>query len=244
MYCKKCGAQNNDEAVFCRGCGEPIVREQAEQFAGEVANDAEQYVNDAEQFVDENVGKAEQYATEQVQQAETGTASFIDKIKGLGKEKLIGLGVAALAALALLIVLISIIATPAWKRVTKGYIKSVATANYTKAVKYWPAAYLKEQKADDDDFTDKLKEMSDEAKEYLKDYNIKFKSVEPLRYKTVERDKIERWEKTYDLKITAAREVTYRLTMSRDGDKDTEKDTLYLIKVNGKWCVLPSSFGY
>ncbi|MBR4434928.1 MAG: zinc-ribbon domain-containing protein [Clostridia bacterium] len=246
MYCKKCGAQNNDEAVFCRACGDPLVREAVEEQIDRIEDQAEQFEDRAEEFGAQADAPAQQTAS--------GFNAFIEKIKGLSKEKLIGLGAAALAVLVGLILIIALLCG-GWKSTAKGYAKAVGNINLVKAASYLPSKYVKAYLKDEDmtksEWKKELKEDAKEIKEYQKIAGAKLVKTEIVGYKEHSKDQIKKIKENlknskYDLylNITDAKTVYIRYTYKYDDEKRQEDSSFVLIKVGGKWCLSPSSFDF
>ena len=84
MFCRNCGAQNNDNSNFCRECGSPLKAPEAAAVAENVAETvqeaapaveavAAQAVQDVAETVENTAESAAEAATEAVSEAETKT---------------------------------------------------------------------------------------------------------------------------------------------------------------------------
>lgn len=217
MYCKICGAQNNDEAAFCCECGAGLEVEQANST-----------------LVNSN--------------------NLLSKLKGLSKEKKIGLCVAlgaVIAGLILLIVLLS--GGHSWQRTAEGYVNAAIKGDLIKAASYMPAKYIDAMLEEEDmsrkEFNEELKDSGDSIKEDLEDNNIKIKEVKIIGYRDgYEKDDIKDRKENYKdrfnvtLNISEMKTVYVRVYYTEDGDKDSTDMTLTLMNVGGKWCIAPESF--
>lgn len=156
------------------------------------------------------------------------------------KGLLVGI-LSAVVAIAVALVLIFCISTP--KGAAKKLCKAIEKGNAKTIMKLLPKQVKEEAFGDKDDqkeAQEELQEMLDEMLEELEDYDVEFE-LSVSKVEKVDKDDLEDIQETYedafDCKVKDAKEVTVKIAINEDGDKDTEKVSIYVIKVGMKWYV-------
>ena len=252
-FCKNCGYQLADEAMFCPKCGanqdnaaqasvtsqpvnqEPVSNEPAAQ---EVVNP--QPVN--EQPYQQPVTPPPVYNTAGPSQNATAPTIGDNGKKNLG----IIIGVAAIAVVLLVVVIIIISAffSKPYKKLIATLINGINDQKMATVFKSLPEFLAEDSR---DDFEDELYDYyDDDEAEYWEyflgddDYKITY---EIDRAKKLDSDDLEDYvdeiDDYYDedVKITAGYKVTVDLSVDVDGDEESMSTKMIVLKIDGKWCI-------
>ncbi len=210
--CPNCGAQLDDNATFCSACGTAVPAE-AEAKAG--GFDA---------------------------------AAIVGDVKNNPKKYII-IAAGAVIAIALIIVLIVVLASGGGpKAVVKDYFKGMNDRDAEKLVDlvYSEDAIdiiHKEYKDIDRDALIEEYEEKDGTFDFLDDeYGDDWKyEFEITKIKDVDEDDakdiIEAFDDTFDMEITAVKEVKVDFTVEGEEGKDKDDQTFKLYKYDGKWYI-------
>ena len=143
----------------------------------------------------------------------------------------------AVLAVALVLLLIFGIRTP--KSVARKALKGFEQGNAKSIVNVLPKD-LFEDKAERKESQEELQEELDSLQKAFDRYNIsidfKITGVEKCDADDLE-DLQDAYEYFFDMNVKAAKEVSVKMTINEDGDRDTENFSMYVIKVGGKWYV-------
>lgn len=216
MFCGKCGAQNEDGATFCKECGAPLTA-------------------DAPTPAQTPAGQSDQNVT------------VAGKKLPVNRNQLVGIIAIAAAAIVVIIIIASLMGGGG-KSVAVKYVKALFKGDGKTIVNLMPKEYVEEmcdrQDVDKDElienFNDALEDMIDDLDDEYDKWSV---TVKATKTKDLSDSKIEDLEDKYDsyfdvdLDIKAAQEITLELTAKADGDEDTTKVKLTVIKVDGKWYV-------
>ncbi len=176
----------------------------------------------------------------------------VDDIKAMimeNKEKAIGLA----AVVVIVIAIIAILLGGGYKKPIKNMIKAANTGKVTYALKAMPKQVQKEYK-DDDDVLERLeKSLENSKKADKKEFgdNVKY-SCEILDKIKLDKEDLEDAEESLgeefeeaeyvddadDVKISKGYKVAVKQTTKGKDKKEVDYDTVYVYKVNGKWCTL------
>lgn len=165
------------------------------------------------------------------------------------KEKVIGLAVIVVVVIALLAILLG----GGYKKPIKNVIKAANTGKVTYALKAMPKQVQKEYKDDDDILENIEKSLESSKKADKKEFgdNVKY-SVEILDKIKIEKEDLEDTEDEVgemfeaqklvddsdDVKISKGYKVAVKETTKGKKKKEVDYDTVYVYKVNGRWCTL------
>ena len=143
----------------------------------------------------------------------------------------------AVLAVALVLLLIFGIRTP--KSVAKKALKGFENGNAKSIVKVLPKSIF-EDTAERKEFQEELQEGLDDLQTALDRYNASI-TFQITGVEKCDADDLADCQDTYeyffDLKVKAAKEVSVKMTITEDGDREIENFSLYVIKVGGKWYV-------
>ncbi|MBR0135586.1 MAG: zinc ribbon domain-containing protein [Clostridia bacterium] len=212
MFCEKCGAQNPDNAAVCGACGAPLA-----------------------------------YAP-QAPQAPEAPASK-NPLASLKDNKKVGM-IAAIAggAVALLVLLIVLISSlTSWKAVVKGATKASLKPDYVKLLNYRPKQAIKEYLDDKEitmkEYKEEKKDATMEAEELLDKIDYKFVKCKVTGSTKLKKSELQDYAKAgnYD-KVSDGRKVNVKVTYKLDGKTKTDTVTVYVYKINGKWCSSGASY--
>ncbi|MBR6006405.1 MAG: hypothetical protein IK064_02125 [Clostridia bacterium] len=137
------------------------------------------------------------------------------------------------------------------KGVAKNFCNFMKDYKYEKLVDLLPANYLKEW-LDENDMTKSelvkaLKSLAEDAKEEAEDEDYKITKIEVYNEKDMKNSEIKDLKEQYEdykLDIKDGKYITMKVTATVDGDKNTEKSDIPVIRVGGKWCLVPSVVSY
>lgn len=206
MFCEKCGAQNPDNAAVCGACGAPLA-----------------------------------YAP-QAPQAPEAPASK-NPLASLKDNKKVGM-IAAIAggAVALLVLLIVLISSlTSWRAVVKGATKAGMKSDYVKLLNYTPKQdideILDEKEISKKEYKEELKDLGLKQEEMLDKIDFKFIRCKITGSTKIKKSDLQDLAKAgnYD-KVTDGRKVNVKVTYKVDGKTKTDTVTVYVYKINGKWC--------
>lgn len=235
MYCKKCGAQLNDEAKFCIKCGQPMGQQNNAILNGKNVNGYQQIPH-----------------------------PYQDNIRGYshGKSKKLWIGIGAgVIVMAIVVVLIlRFTSNPTFKM--KGYEKPIyylmqfmETGDIQSLVKTMPLKQLVESAEDEGG---KLSEFQDSDLD-LDNYEAAIDSLDMIwdgyhdeledgygknikvSYKIKSAEKLDDWDDIQDeydalnIDIKAVYNLTVRMTIEGDDDEDTETSDITVLKIGSKW---------
>lgn len=215
MFCGKCGAQNEDGATFCKECGAPLTAD-APTPAQAPADQNGQNVTVAGNKLPVN------------------------------RNQLIGIVAVAAVVLVVIIIIASLLGGGGSQGVAEKYVNAMYKGDGKTVVNLMPKEFIEEMcdKRDIDkgemieDMNDTLELMIDALDDEYDKWSV---SAKATKAKDLSDKKIEELEDRYensldvDMDIQAAQEVTLEITVKADGDKETEKVKLTVIKVGGKW---------
>ncbi len=216
MFCGKCGAQNEDGASFCKECGAPLTAD-APTPAQTPADQSGQNVT---------VG---------------GTKLPVNR------NQLIGIvAIAAVVIVAIIILIVNLVGGGGSQGVAEKYVNAMYKGDGKTVVNLMPKEFIEEMcdKNDMDkgemieDMNDTLELMIDALDDEYDNWSV---SAKATKAKDLSDKKVKELEDRYDnsldvdLDIQAAQEVTLEITVKADGEKETEKVKLTVIKVGGKW---------
>lgn len=215
-FCVHCGKENEDSAVFCEGCGSSFEAAAAPSSAPQ-------------------------------------SNSIIDKIKGilgrfnLDMRKAVILSGAAVVAIVALILIISLFFGP--KATIRRFMSGVKNVDAEKVVSCMPSFIWEE---DDDEKEDKIENIEDYLDyleiEYCDKFTYEIVEVEKLSKKE-KRDMeellefVEEYNDVLDVDdVTDYRTAEVKVKYTYDGDKETLRIDLVLIKYKGSWKVYSYTF--
>ena len=98
-----------------------------------------------------------------------------------------------------------------------------------------------EEYTDDDAMEERLDELKDE---YGSNVKISYKVTDKEKIKKEDLQKVQKYiKKNYDadVKVTAGYKVKTEVTFKGKDDKDTNKDTVYVYKIDNKWSMFNTS---
>lgn len=176
----------------------------------------------------------------------------VDDIKAMvmeNKEKVIGLA----AIVVVVILILAILCGGGYKKPIKNMIKAANTGKVTYALKTLPKQVQKEYK-DDDDILERVEEsLENQKKADEKEFgdNVKY-SVKILDKIKLEKEDLEEVEESLgeefeeaeyvddekDVRVTKGYKVAVKQITKGKDKKEVDYDTVYVYKVNGKWCTL------
>jgi len=163
---------------------------------------------------------------------------------GEGKKKIAIIGGIIAVAIVVVILFIALLGG-GYKKPLDNYFSGIQKTNEKTYLKAYPE-FAK------DDLEDKYdKEYLEDVKEnFEKEYGDKLK----ISYKVLDKTKLDKddlksakesLEKKYDdekIKVTEGYEAAVKITIKGSDEKDVTYTSFKLYKVNGKWCMLPSSY--
>lgn len=163
--------------------------------------------------------------------------------------KIIAIAGAAVAAIVVVVVAVSLIAGRGYKSVVKQYMNAMKKGNAKKIVSLMPKKMVKsiaddEYDGDKDEMIEDLDEELEEVISLAEDNGAK---MSKMTYKIIDsedltgkdlKNEIEEYEDEYGIKIKKAKEVTVKATMPVDGEKESTKLTIEVVKIGGSWYIV------
>ena len=209
MFCGKCGAKNNDSAVFCAECGNRIA---AAQPAAPAAP-----------------------ATTEAPATATGSKpGFTLNNRNIGI-----IAVAAVAALALIIGCFFIFGGRSYKDVVKDYFKATEKADAKLMMELLPDDLIKYVMKEEDmtrkEMVEDLQDSLDMIHRYYDDVKISYEITDTDDFDKDDLEDIKEDYKEIGVKVKDAMVVEVEVTMELDGNERTTTQELTLIKVGGSW---------
>lgn len=209
MFCGKCGAKNDDSAVFCAECGNRIA---AAQPAAPAAP-----------------------ATTEAPATATGSKpGFTLNNRNIGI-----IAVAAVAALALIIGCFFIFGGRSYKDVVKDYFKATEKADAKLMMELLPDDLIKYVMKEEDmtrkEMVEDLQDSLDMIHRYYDDVKISYEITDTDDFDKDDLKDIKEDYKEIGVKVKDAMVVEVEVTMELDGNERTTTQELTLIKVGGSW---------
>lgn len=209
MFCGKCGAKNDDSAVFCAECGNRIA---AAQPAAPAAP-----------------------ATTEAPATATGSKpGFTLNNRNIGI-----IAVAAVAALALIIGCFFIFGGRSYKDVVKDYFKATEKADAKLMMELLPDDLIKYVMKEEDmtrkEMVEDLQDSLDMIHRYYDDVKISYEITDTDDFDKDDLEDIKEDYKEIGVKVKDAMVVEVEVTMELDGNERTTTQELTLIKVGGSW---------
>lgn len=221
-----------------QGQTEQQVSQQTQQFsAGQVYVSGGQATNQTSQPI-VNTEAAKAKASELAEAAKTGINSYTEKLKT--DKKVLGITIAVVVVLVLLIGCVYF--TGGSKGVAKNYANAYVKSNSKKIMKYMHEGLVEYY----DDLGIDLEETLEDTFDENDDNDYKFLSYELVDSEKLDKDDVEDLaedlDKAYDIDedhVKAAVVYTIKYKVKDDGDKDTLKNDITVVKIKGKWYVFP-----
>jgi uncharacterized membrane protein YvbJ len=212
MFCGKCGAKNDDSAVFCAECGNRI------QAAAPVAPAA----------------PAANPAPAAAPVATGSKPGFTLNNRNIGI-----IAVAAVAVIALLISCFFIFGGRSYKDVVRDYFKATEKADAKLMMELLPDDLIKYVMKEEDmtkkEMTEDLQDSLDMIHRYYDEVKISYEITDTEDFDKDELKEIKEMYEEIDVKVKDAMIVEVEVTMELDGDERTTTQELTLIKVGGSW---------
>ena len=212
MFCGKCGAKNDDSAVFCAECGNRI------QAAAPVAPAA----------------PAANPAPAAAPVATGSKPGFTLNNRNIGI-----IAVAAVAVIALLISCFFIFGGRSYKDVVRDYFKATEKADAKLMMELLPDDLIKYVMKEEDmtkkEMTEDLQDSLDMIHRYYDEVKISYEITDTEDFDKDELKEIKEMYEAIDVKVKDAMIVEVEVTMELDGDERTTTQELTLIKVGGSW---------
>ena len=212
MFCGKCGAKNDDSAVFCAECGNRI------QAAAPVAPAA----------------PAANPAPAAAPVATGSKPGFTLNNRNIGI-----IAVAAVAVIALLISCFFIFGGRSYKDVVRDYFKATEKADAKLMMELLPDDLIKYVMKEEDmtkkEMTEELQDSLDMIHRYYDEVKISYEITDTEDFDKDELKEIKEMYEEIDVKVKDAMIVEVEVTMELDGDERTTTQELTLIKVGGSW---------
>jgi uncharacterized membrane protein YvbJ len=212
MFCGKCGAKNDDSAVFCAECGNRI------QAAAPVAPAA----------------PAANPAPAAAPVATGSKPGFTLNNRNIGI-----IAVAAVAVIALLISCFFIFGGRSYKDVVKDYFKATEKADAKLMMELLPDDLIKYVMKEEDmtkkEMTEELQDSLDMIHRYYDEVKISYEITDTEDFDKDELKEIKEMYEEIDVKVKDAMIVEVEVTMELDGNERTTTQELTLIKVGGSW---------
>ena len=212
MFCGKCGAKNDDSAVFCAECGNRF------QAAAPVAPAA----------------PAANPAPAAAPVATGSKPGFTLNNRNIGI-----IAVAAVAVIALLISCLFIFGGRSYKDVVRDYFKATEKADAKLMMELLPDDLIKYVMKEEDmtkkEMTEDLQDSLDMIHRYYDEVKISYEITDTEDFDKDELKEIKEMYEEIDVKVKDAMIVEVEVTMELDGDERTTTQELTLIKVGGSW---------
>ncbi len=236
-FCTTCGASLDDNATFCTSCGASQSPAQNNQTpAASAADTVKNTFNDIKEKVNVDAVK-DSLSMENIKNLKTNP----------NKNTVVALACVGVIALIVIIVICNLLFGGAYKKPIDYMCKAIekGDAKYLKKV-YSDVEW--ESELDDADEDEAIEEMNDWLdlvvegleEEYGEDIKISYsvKKKTKLSKKKVEdfQDELEdRYDE--DVKVTKGYKVKVKMKIKGDEDDDENTSTMYVYKVDGKWCL-------
>lgn len=212
MFCGKCGAKNDDSAVFCAECGNRI------QAAAPVAPAA----------------PAANPAPAAAPVATGSKPGFTLNNRNIGI-----IAVAAVAVIALLISCFFIFGGRSYKDVVRDYFKATEKADAKLMMELLPDDLIKYVMKEEDmtkkEMTEDLQDSLDMIHRYYDEVKISYEITDTDDFDKDDLKDIKEDYKEIGVKVKDAMVVEVEVTMELDGNERTTTQELTLIKVGGSW---------
>ncbi len=209
MFCGKCGAKNDDSAVFCAECGNRIAAAQS-------------------------AAPAAPAATEAPATATGSKPGFTLNNRNIGI-----IAVAAVAAIALIIGCFFIFGGRSYKDVVKDYFKATEKADAKLMMELLPDDLIKYVMKEEDmtkkEMTEDLQDSLDRIHKYYDKVKISYEITDTEEFDKDDLKDIKEMYKEIGVKVKDAMVVEVEVTMELDDDERTTTQELTLIKVGGSW---------
>ena len=240
-FCTNCGSILDDNAMFCPNCG-AVDGQSNEETAPAPApvNDDPFSYGGAPSYTED----APAYVEEQPQEKANPLKGITDKLGDM-KNLIIG-AVAAIAVIFLCVLLFG--SNP--NKAIKNY-EAVMNGNAGKVTSLAPGAYWKYVKDEEDvtksdvkkEFKDQWEDLKEEMEDqYGKNVKIKIKVTDKKKMSKKDLEEIaEKIEDNYEIdekKVKAGWEMECEMTIKGREDDDEVENTLYVVKISGKWYVV------
>lgn len=227
-FCTKCGATLDDNASFCTTCGAKF------ETAPQTANTAN---------ANENATILEKFKA-------NANADGVKKLTSNPNfSKYVGLGAVALVAIILIVVLCSLF-TAGYKKTLNKYYDAVEEKDGALLMECY-SEYELDFVAERRDIKKKDLEKTYKAtakssyeyykEEYGRDFKIKYKVADKEKVEKSDlKDMEEYLQLKFDkkkLKVSKAYLLDLEVTIKGDDDEDTEDVEVYVLKIDGKWCI-------
>lgn len=211
MFCGKCGAKNDDSAVFCAECGNRI------QAAAPVATAA----------------PAAAVASETPAPTKSKPGFTLNN-RNIGI-----IAVAAVAAIAIIIGCFFIFGGRSYKDVVKDYFKATEKADAKLMMELLPEDLIKYVMKEEDmskkEMTEELQDSLDRLHKYYDEVKISYEITDTEEFDKDDLKDIKETYKEIGVKVKDAMVVEVEVTMELDGSERTTEQELTLIKVGGSW---------
>ena len=152
-------------------------------------------------------------------------------------------GAAALVAIAVTLALLLGQSSPS--SIAKSTARYALNGQFEKILDLFPDSFIEnsadEMGMDRREFREYVIEGSDELTESIKDMDIRIIRIEVSREKKVDDDDLDFLERMYDFDSKEGYDVVVRLRLDIDGKVRTHRITIRVIKVDGKWCLSPTT---
>ena len=210
MYCEKCGAENLDTAAFCEKCGNPMGATEG--------------------------GSAPQEPVAFNNPIPSNVKTFMPVIAGV-------------AAIVVVLILALTFLKGGPETPVKKFVKAMNSQKSELLLDAVPKQLAKYYK-DEDEIMDSLDELVEDTMDSMEDEYGKGKfSYKILDKDKLDKDDLEDFEDRLedrlqaldidddDVKVTAGYELTVKLTYKGKEDDESDKSSLYVYKVDGRWCL-------
>ena len=214
MYCGNCGTQNDDRAMFCRNCG-------AKLEGGVGGNQNQQW----QQNIDYS------YQNEIPEQI---------SIQGKKKGKLKIL-IPAIAVVAVMLILVfSLTGRRGYKKTVENYVQGALDGDIEKVVSVIPEGYMEYYGVDRSTVIDTVEEALDDSGLYDlldEDWEFSYEIGDAEDIKGAELQEIKDDCSDSGVKVSAAKSVDLKLTVTTEDGPESETVSIPLIKVGRKWYI-------
>lgn len=220
MFCRKCGAENDDSARFCHTCGLVLIPRQ------QVSPPPVEPVTPVVPV-----------------EPEIPTAPVPSKPKR-SRKKLWILLTAAVLVIALGVSAFLLFRNSP-KKVANDTLDAIFTADAETIFQLLPEDALKtmystraERREAQNNLQVRLEDILDSMDAMYASWRIDYRVVDVETMQDEDLETIqEQYDDQFDCSVTAAKEVTVKLTGHCDDDRQVATFTLLIVKVDGKWCL-------